>query len=387
MFIRFFYLLKANKVPVSLNEWLTLMEALENGFADCNLNRFYTLARAILIKSESYFDIFDQCFLHFFKGATEPSAIDDDINDWLNRTPLEKFFSKEELAQLQALSPEELKKLFEERLKEQTEAHNGGNRWIGTGGTSPFGHGGHHPTGMRVGGQSGNRSAIKIASERKFRNYRHDLTLDIRQIQVALKKLRDLRRFGQPLELDIEGTIDQSCRNGGDIDLIFHAPKKNQTKILLMMDVGGTMDPYAELVSRLFSAAHSSTHFKDFKFFYFHNCVYSRVYQDIERRDPIPVADILNKYNPDYKLIMIGDAWMSPYELYYDNGIIDFHSREPTPGIRWLQRLEDHFDKTVWLNPEPIRYWAADTISAIRNIFPMYPLTLQGLQDAIQKLL
>lgn len=387
MFINFYYLLRKHKLPVSIQEWMVLMQALKKGLMDSNLNRFYSLSRAILVKDEAYFDLYDQVFLYFFKGSLEPTPLDDQIQEWLKSTPLERFFSKEELEKLKALSLDELHRLFEERLKEQKEAHQGGSRWIGTGGTSPFGHSGYHPTGIRIGGAARNRSAVKIASERRFRNYRHDLTLDTRQIKVALKELRELRRFGPFDELDLTNTIDQSCKNAGDIELVFRASRKNQTKVLLMMDVGGTMDPYAGLVSQLFSATHSSTHFKDFKFYYFHNCVYSKVYKDMERQEAIPTGDLFRHYNPDYKLILIGDAWMSPYELLSANGAIDFWSHESTPGYVWLKRLKEHFTKSIWLNPEKQDYWQSETIAAIRNIFPMFSLTLEGLQDGIERLI
>ncbi len=383
MFINFFYLLRAYKIPVAITEWMMLMRALKNGLIASNLNRFYTIAKAILIKNESFYDIFDQCFLHFFKDAATPQPIDDNIRDWLNRTPLERFFSPEELAALKKLSLEELNKLFEERLKEQKEAHNGGNRWIGTGGTSPFGHGGQNPAGIRVGGAGGGRSAVKVAGERRFRNYRHDLTLDVRQIKVALKELRELKRVGLKDELDMDATIDKTCRNFGEIELVFKAPRKNQTKLILMMDVGGTMDPYADLVSLLFSAAHASNHFKDFKFYYFHNCVYSQVYSDMERRKAIPTADLFRKFNSDYKLVMVGDAWMSPYELFYNYGAIAFDSNESRAGLNWLKELKSHFPKAVWLNPEKLDYWGAETITAVRQVFKMFPLTLDGLKDAV----
>lgn len=384
LFLDFFYLLRAHKIKVTLHEWLLLLNALSLNLAENSLLNFYYLARSILIKSESYFDIFDQVFAHYFRGVEIKTEINDEIKNWLNRTPLEKFLSEEEIKKLKSLSPEELQKMFEERLKEQKEEHHGGNRWIGTGGTSPFGHGGFHPTGMRVGGQSGNRSAMKVAADRKFHNYRKDLTLDIRQIQLALKKLRQLKRDGIQEELDIDATIDRTCHNAGDIDLVFHASRKNTTRLILLMDAGGTMDPFADLVSMLFSAAHQSNHFKDFRYFYFHNCVYSRVYADMERSKSIPTADLFRKYSEDYKLIIVGDAWMHPYELYYQNGAIDFYSHEKEAGIHWLMKLAKHFKRAVWLNPEQKRYWTAETILAIRQIFPMHPLTLEGLDESIK---
>ncbi|MCP5463573.1 MAG: VWA domain-containing protein [Deltaproteobacteria bacterium] len=386
MFTDFFYTLRQYGIKVSFKEWHALLSALDKGLIGNSLDRFYNIARAILVKDESEYDLFDQIFLHTFRGAMEPSDINDQIWDWLNRVPLERHISQEEIDKLKKLSLDELQKLFEERLKEQKEQHHGGNRWIGTGGTSPFGHGGHHPSGMRVGGESGRRSAMKIAAERRFRNYRKDLTLDIRQIQVALKKLRELKRHGSHEELDLDATIEKTGKNAGEIELVFAPPRKNQTKLLLLMDVGGTMDPYAHLVSQLFSAAHASNHFKDFKFFYFHNCVYSRLYTDVERSKTIATQDVLNKYNEDYKLIFVGDAWMHPYELFFQGGHIDYFSKEKASGIHWLQRLKQHFRKSIWLNPERQSYWGADTIAAIAQIFPMFPLSIAGLEEGISKL-
>lgn len=386
MFIDFFFLLRRYKIPVTLNEWMLLMQALQNGLIDSDLNRFYFVARALLVKTEAHFDTFDQIFAHYFKGSMEPAPLNDKIRDWLNRMPLKKFFSPEELEKLKKLNLEELEKMFRERLAEQKKEHHGGNRWIGTGGTSPFGHGGYHPSGIRVAGQSGNRMALKVASERHFRNYRHDLTLDVRQVKLALKELRELKRHGQKTELDVDSTIDYACRNAGEIEFIFQAERKNQTKLILLMDVGGTMDPYAETVSLLFSAAHSSEHFRDFRYYYFHNCVYSRVYTNMERNEWISTADLFHKFNSDYKLVFVGDAWMNPYELYAENGIIDFFSRESVPGIVWLERLKQHFPTSVWLNPENPEYWHAQTIAGISGIFPMFPLTLDGLHDAVEKL-
>lgn len=386
IFLDFFYLLRAAKLKVTTHEWLLVMRALSGDLAGSSLLDFYHLSRAILVKSEAYFDLFDQVFAHYFRGVEMATPLNDDIRRWLDRTPLSRFLSAEEIAKLKSLSLEELQKLFEERLRAQDTEHHGGNRWIGTGGTSPFGHGGFHPTGIRIGGESRNRSAVKIASERHFRNYRNDLILDIRQIQMALKKLRQLRRDGLHEELDLDETIDKTCRNAGDIDIVFRPGRKNTTRVLLLMDAGGTMDPYADLVSLLFSAAHQSNHFKDFKYYYFHNCVYSRVYQDMERCHAIPTGDLFRLYSHDYKLILVGDAWMHPYELFSAGGAIDFFSPEREAGIGWLMRLKDHFKKTLWLNPEDPRYWNADTIAAIRQIFPMFPLTLEGLEEGIQKL-
>lgn len=387
MFIDFFFLLRQYKIPVTLSEWMLFTQALQSGLVDSNLDRFYAVSRALLVKNEAHYDVFDQIFLHYFKGAVEPAKIDGQIWDWLNRVPVNRYFSPEELEQLKKLSLEELEKLFRERLAEQKKQHHGGNRWIGTGGTSPFGHGGQHPSGIRVGGEGHNRTAVKVAAQRRFRNYRHDLALDVRQVKMALKELRELRRHGARTELDVDSTIDRACRNAGEIELVFHAARKNQTKLILLMDVGGTMDPHAQLVSLLFSAAHSSEHFRDFRHFYFHNCVYSRLFSNMERNEWLPTAELFRRFNSDYKLVLVGDAWMNPYELYSEYGAIDFYSHESVPGLRWLTRLKGHFPHAVWLNPESVEYWRAETIRTIHQIFPMFPLTLDGLHAAVAELL
>jgi uncharacterized protein len=386
MFTDFFFGLKKNKVPVSVTEWLTFMKALAQGLHFSDLNGFYHVARAILVKNEAHFDLFDQVFAAYFKDLPMPEGLEEKILDWLKKPIEKRELTAEEKTLIEQYDLEELRRLFEERLKEQTERHDGGNRWIGTGGTSPFGHGGYHPGGIRVGGQGGSRSAVQVASERRFRNYRHDITLDVRQMQVSLKKLRQWIQEGPEDELDLEGTIDKTCRNGGDIDLVFRRPRKNDVKILLLMDVGGTMDPYADLVSQLFSAAHQATHFKDFRYYYFHNCVYQNVYKDMWRRDKVPTGDLFRLYNENYRLIMVGDAYMAPYELLSPFGAIDYYDQNRLPGVEWLHKLQRHFRKSIWLNPEPAEYWAGETTAMIRQIFSMYTLTLDGLDEAVHDL-
>jgi uncharacterized protein with von Willebrand factor type A (vWA) domain len=386
MFTSFFYTLRERKVPVSITEWMTLMEALSRGYIS-SLNDFYYLARAILVKSEAYFDHYDVAFQEYFKGIKGPPQISEEILNWL-KDPLNRLLqTEEERALLDSMDLDELLEELEKRLREQTEQHDGGDYWIGRAGTSPFGHSGQHPSGFRIGGGGGGRSAIQIAEQRQFRNYRHDVTLDIRQIEVALKGLRQFKRTGPEDELDLDKTIDATAKNAGDIEMIWRRSRKNKVKLLLLMDVGGSMDPFAHLCSLLFSAAHRSTHFKDFQYFYFHNCIYDYVYKEIERREAITIDHLLQNTEPDYKLILVGDAWMAPSELNSVYGAIYYYERNHKPGIVRLKQIADHFSHCVWLNPESTTYWNEPTVMMVRKIFPMFELTIEGMQQAVKKLI
>jgi hypothetical protein len=386
MFTEFFYTLRHHQVPVTTTEWLTLLEAMRQGFAGNSLVGFYHLGRSLLVKSESYYDQYDLAFREYFTGLEVPEQVFDELLRWLSEETLKLDPANVDLASLPRYDWETIRRMFAERLKEQTERHNGGSRWIGTGGTSPFGHSGVHPGGIRVGGEGRNQSAVKIAAERRFRNYRKDLTLDTRQIKVALKKLRHLRRTGTRLELDIEASIDHTCRNAGEIELVFHPERKNDVKLLLLMDAGGSMLPYARLVNRLFSAADSLNHFRDFKHFYFHNCIYDYLRTSMVGGERVATAHILDTYDSAYKVIIVGDAHMAPFELFMEHGIIDYYDTNDTAGIVWLQRLEQHFRSIVWLNPMPPRTWNHPTISAIGQVFPMYHLSLAGIEKAVAEL-
>jgi uncharacterized protein with von Willebrand factor type A (vWA) domain len=387
MFVDFFYTLRKYKVPVSITEWMVLMEALSRGYSWSSLSSFYFLARSILIKSEAFYDQYDQAFQDFFEGIETPPEIRDEVLDWL-KNPLNRLpFTPEELAKIEQMDLDELLSLFEERLREQKEAHHGGSKWIGTGGTSPFGHSGYHPGGIRVGGESQNRSAVKVAAERKFRNYRSDITLDVRQIKVALKRLRQLTRTGAEDELDLEETIDKTCKNAGDIELMWMKSRKNNIKLLLLMDVGGSMNPHIRVCSRLFSAAHSASHFRDFQYYYFHNCIYDKLYNDIERGEPVFTNHLLHTLSGDYKVIIVGDASMAASELMSRHGAIYYQDMNETPGIEWLKRITDHFTHSAWLNPDQPSTGRHPTVSAVGNIFSMYPLTLDGIERAVQKLI
>lgn len=386
MLLDFFYTLRLLKIPVGAQEWLALMETLSQDLTNSSLVRFYQVARALLVKSEALYDAFDQAFLICFKGKEGDFNLKQELLNWLNRVA-DPAGSPPLPSDPEKLDLEELRRRFLERLKEQTEEHHGGNYWIGTGGTSPFGHSGAHPSGIRIGGPGGGHSAVKIAEERRFQNYRHDLTLDTRQYQVALKRLRRLNRRGAQDELLIDKTIDQTCKNGGEIELVFGPPRKNQTELLLLMDVGGSMDPYAHLMETLFSAAHQAKHFKAFHHFYFHNCVYSKVFTDMRLRKSIPTASLFRKFRRSFYVILVGDACMGPYELFSPDGIIDYFEHNPQPGIQSLQALRRHFSQSVWLNPEPERRWGQHpTIQAIGRLFPMFPLSVSGLTAAVDDL-
>ena len=390
MFLDLFYGLRDEGVPVAIQEWMTFLHALEGGLHGSSLLRFYHLGRACLIKSETYFDAYDRVFARVFKGVE--GAFSDDVAekvlDWLRDPKNFPNLSPEELERLQQLSADELMQRFLETLAKQTERHDGGDRWIGTGGKSPFGHGGQHPTGIRVGGPAKSRSAMKVAEERRFENYRTDLTLDLRQMRVALRRLRQLTRAGEASELDLDETIDETCRNAGEIEFVFRPPRRNDVRLLLLMDVGGTMDPYYEPVSQLLTALHEERGLREFQPYYFHNCIYDHVYMTgrMLQKDAVPTGDILRRLDTRWKVVVVGDAAMHPAELLEPHGNIDPRRASPTPGVVWLHRIADHFDRSVWLNPEGPAYWEADTARVIRRLFPMFHLSVDGITEAVRSL-
>jgi hypothetical protein len=385
MFTDFFYTLKERKVPISITEWMMLMEALSRGYIS-DLDEFYYLARAILVKSETHYDHYDVAFQEYFKGIETPAEISEQILEWL-KDPINRMaLTGEEQALLDSMDFDKLLEEFEKRLQEQTSQHDGGGYWVGRGGTSPFGHSGYHPAGIRIGGKSGGRHAIQIAQERRFRNYCSDLTLDIRQIKMALRGLRQLGRIGPEDELDLEETLDATSRNAGEIELVWRRSRRNAVKVLLLMDVGGSMEPFALLCSQLFSAAHSSTHFKDFQYFYFHNCIYDNLYQDVERSEMVSTEHLLRVLEPEYKVVLVGDARMALQELTERYGAINYYERNDIPGIVWMKRIADHFTHSVWLNPDAPRFWNHPTVLMIGKLFPMFELTLDGLGQGVRKL-
>lgn len=386
MFVDFFYHLRGYGLKVTITEWLSLMKALAIGHSRADLHVFYNLARCLMVKREADFDNYDRAFASFFMGVENHFDISDELLEWLSKPELPRELTEEERAKLEALDLDELRERFKELLEEQKERHDGGNRWIGTGGMSPFGHGGEHPTGVRIGGAGGGRSAVQVATDRRFRNLRSDRILDTRQIGLALRRLRKLDKDEGPEELDIDETIDSSARNAGEIDLVFRPPKRNRIKLLLLIDVGGSMDPHTLLCERLFSAAHKANHFKKFEFKFFHNCVYENLYTDISRWKGEPTSRILKRLDHTWSVCLVGDAWMSPYELTHTGGAIDYYHTNQVTGLDWLRKFRDRCPNSIWLNPEPRRIWNAPTIHLIRQVFPMFELTIDGLTEGIDVL-
>ena len=389
MLIQFFLNLKEAKVPVSVREFLTLLEALKSNVINPSIDEFYQLARITLVKDEQHYDRFDQVFGGYFNGVEQIIALSPEIPlEWLEKK-LQRVLTDEEKAALKKLGgPEALQKRLEELLKEQKEWHGGGNKWIGAGGSSPFGHSGYHPEGIRIGGDSaGNRTAIKVWEAREYKDYDSDLALGTRNIKVALRRLRRFAREGSTLELDLDKTIHSTAANAGMLDIQMRPERHNQVKVLLLMDVGGSMDDHIQRIAELFSAAKAE--FKHLEHYYFHNCVYENLWQsNRRRRDQITLTqDIINKYGSDYKLIFVGDATMSPYEILSPNGSVEHNNKEP--GATWINRLIEHFPQFAWLNPEPESIWQyRQSIDIMRNLMKdrMYPVTLNGLESAMRQL-
>lgn len=363
------------------------MQALAAGAIRPDLEDFYAVARALLVKDEAHYDLYDQVFAAVFEGGEVPTAIRDELLRWLDQPRPPPHLSPEELAELEALPLEKLRELFEQRLREQRERHDGGSKWVGTGGTSPFGHGGRNPAGIRVGGQGGGRSAVQVAQQRRYREYRKDRVLDTRAMTVALRKLRRLSRNQGPDELDVDESIDRTCRNAGELELAFRPPRKNQAKVLLLMDTGGSMDPFTHMVEQLFSAASAQNHWKKFEAFFFHNCPYARIFRSYRLGEWFPTPDLWRERDKDTFLLIVGDAYMAPSELTHSWGGIDASGASAVPGVRWLHRLREHFPRAAWLNPLPEGYARGSyTIQLVRRLFPMFPLTVAGLEDAVDQL-
>jgi uncharacterized protein len=386
MFLPFIYELRSRKVPVGTHEAVALAQALMKGLHESSLDGFYYVARALLIHDEKHLDSFDQAFAKTFQGIDVLSnSIHEKLLEWL-QSAIEKGpeLTAEELALLEQFDADELERMFEERLKEQQERHDGGNKWIGTGGTSPFGHSGRAArAGVRVGGAGGGRSAIRVATARNFRDYRNDILLDTRQISIALRKLRAFVRTGQATELDLDKTIDETAKNLGDLQVITRPERKPNTRLILLMDVGGSMDPFAHLVSRLFSAAQKATHFKELRTYYFHNCIYGRVYKSARMNEAVKLSELFSQTDKKYKLIVLGDALMAPWELMSVSGWPDDAGIE---GLQWMLKLREQYPSSIWLNPEPPSAWWQSTINVLRSVFPMYPLTVEGVTEAVTRL-
>lgn len=382
-------------MKTSLNEWTTLMDALSLNLNEGSLTEFYHMARAILVKKESDYDRFDQAFLEYFKNITDYEALPADLQTWLAKAMIQTGYDKDEVDAIWGdKSLEEIRKMMAERLAEQKEQHHGGTKWVGTGGNTAFGHSGYAPKGIRVHGTGMNRSALQVASERKFRDFREDKVLQIRHFQVALRKLRLLscRDDGPRTELDIDETIDQTCKRGGQLKVVMERPRKNQTKLLLLMDSGGSMWAYAELCSRLFQAVNQSSHFKDLKIYYFHNCFYDQLFTSPKCTwdQKISTDWVLKNLKPDYKVMVVGDASMAPSELLEQGGSSDFDHQNEKTGIYWLEALRERFPSSVWMNPLHEKLWDYDyssyTIQLVRERFPMFQLTAKGLEAAIKEL-
>jgi uncharacterized protein with von Willebrand factor type A (vWA) domain len=387
MLIDFFYTLRAAKLPVSVKEYLTLLEALKAGVIGPSVDDFYFLARLTLVKDEAHFDKFDRAFGAYFKGVEMLTDFGKEIPlEWLQKL-LEKELSPEEKAAIEKMGWDELMETLKKRLEEQKERHEGGNKWIGTGGTSPFGHGGYNPQGIRIGGPGKNRSAVKVWDQRAYADYDDTKELGTRNIKVALRRLRRFAREGSDLELDLDDTIHSTAANAGLLDIKMVPERHNKVKVLLLMDVGGTMDEHIHRVEELFSAA--SSEFKHLEFFYFHNCVYDFMWKNNRRRYTEKTAtwDIIRKYNKDWRLIFVGDATMSPYEILQPGGSVEYHNEEP--GAEWLQRLTHAFPRFAWINPEPQGVWQyRQSIAIVQQLTSqrMFPLTLQGLEGAMRLL-
>ncbi len=395
MFIEFFYLLRARGVPVATQELLDLLHALSKGLDQQNLERFYVLGRSVLVKRVEHYDLWDQVFSEFFKDrpfSFDLDALTEEVTDWLKDPREMRELTDEEREALEALRRDELLKQLQNRLETQKERHDGGSHWIGTGGTSPFGHSGENPAGVRIGEsgpgkKNGGGGAVAVAQARNFRNLRRDIKLDVRSIGVALRKLKLLTRDGRADELDLDGTIEATGKNAGDLEIVMRAPRKNKVKLLLLMDVGGSMTPYSRLCSRLFTAAHQASHFKQFKSYYFHNCPYGVLYEDMSQRQYTETREVFAQLDQSWKCVVVGDAAMAPDELMYSGGSIDLYHLNQRSGLSWLEELKELVPSTVWLNPDPLNYWEVTyTVRRIREIFDMYPLTLEGLDDAVARL-
>ena len=402
MLIDFFYTLRSAKLPVSVKEYLMLMEALQAGVVGPNkapadgsdeegaykIDDFYYLSRTILVKDEKHYDKFDRAFAAYFKGVETVADFTKEVPlEWLRKN-LELELSPEDKAKIEKLGWDELMETLKKRFEEQKERHEGGSKWIGTGGTSPFGANGFNPQGIRIGQEkSRNKSAVKVWDQRAYKDYDDTQELGTRNIKVALRRLRKFARLGSAEELDLDDTIHSTAANAGWLDIKMVPERHNNVKVLLLMDVGGTMDEHIHRVEEMFSAVKSE--FKHLEFYYFHNCVYDFMWKNNRRRfsEKFATWDILRKYNKDYKLIFVGDATMSPYEILQPGGSVEYNNEES--GAQWMQRLTSTFPKFAWINPEPQGVWQyRQSISVIQQLVQnrMYPLTVKGLEDAMRQL-
>lgn len=395
MFVAFFYLLRQRGLDVSPNEWMTLLEGMEKGLHKSSLTGFYHLCRAIVVKSEVEFDRFDQVFLEFFKDIPFNGELPEEMLEWLEHPSEDLKRTIEELmtAGFPDETMEELLKLLQERLEEQDAEHNGGSKWVGTQGRTPWGNSGWHPNGIRIGGQGRYRTAMAVAGERKFRDFRKDNTLDTRQFQMAFRLLRQLSVQTESVdkELDVDSTIHDTCENAGSLQVRYKNPRKNTVKVLLLMDSGGSMEYYAGLCSMLFQAATKSNHFKELHTYYFHNCVFSSLFQgpQLWRSGEVPTEWVLQNFDSSYKVIIVGDAAMNPYELREKQFQWGKGTYAPS-GLEWLERFKKQYPYLIWLNPEPMPakpdYWS-QTHYQLGQIFQMYDLSAEGLEKGMKRLM
>ena len=392
MLIDFFYTLRAAKLPVSVKEFLMLLEAIQANVVGpqsdaCSMDDFYYLSRTALIKDEKHFDKFDKAFGAYFKGVEMLTDFTADVPmDWLKKI-LENELTPEQKAAIEKMGWDELMDTLKKRLEEQKERHEGGSKWIGTGGTSPFGNGGYNPQGIRIGGKGGNKSAVKVWEQRAYQDYDDSIELGTRNIKVALRRLRRFAREGAENEFDLDNTIRSTAANAGYLDIKMRPERHNHVKLLLLMDVGGTMDEHVSRVEELFSAVKGE--FKHLEFFYFHNCVYDFLWKNNRRRfaEKFDTWDVIRKYNKDHKLVFVGDATMSPYEILQPGGSVEYNNEEA--GAEWIQRLTHAYPRFAWINPEPLGVWQyRQSISIIQQLVSnrMYPLTLKGLEEAMRML-
>ncbi len=390
MFLDFFLLLKNDGFPVTLKEYLTFLEALDRDVIGYDTTDFYYLARCVMVKDERHLDRFDRLFAAYFQGAqlADTEQVMQIPLEWLRKN-FESALSEEDRKFIRSMGGlSELMEKLREIFEKQKKRHQGGSRWIGTGGTSPYGAYGYNPAGVRIGQDGGRqRRAVKVWDKREFRDLDDSVELNVRNMKMALRKLRVLTREGVGEELDLEGTIDRTSKNAGLLDLEFVPSRKNNVKVLMFFDVGGSMEDHVELCSRLFSAARHE--FKHLEFYYFHNCIYEAVWKDNARRfsERIPTFSLLNKYNGDYRCIIVGDASMSPWELVYPNGSVEHNNDEP--GLMWLNRIKAKYPFTVWLNPVPPDEWKwTESIGMLNDFYEgnMFSLTLSGIKDAIAAL-
>lgn len=394
MFTDFFYLLRAYGLKVTLDEWFLLLEGLEKGLHGASFSGFYYLARAVLVKSEAQFDKFDQAFLEYFKNV-EPKELPQELLDWLSKPKEQNPYDKDQVdAAFGGMDPEEIRKLLEQRLREQKERHDGGNHWVGTGGTSLFGNSGYNPNGIRVGGEGTRRSALQVAGDRSFKDFREDSALESRQFQMAFRRLRQYSTEDGPKDqLDLDQTIQETSANAGNLSLVFGRPRKNSVKLLMLFDSGGSMWSYSELCSRLFQSAVKSNHFKDLKVWYFHNCFYDFLYSTpgCYNQDAVDTEWVMNNIKSEYRVIVVGDASMAPYELLSKGGCNDYYHYNKEPGLDWIRKFTGRYEKMIWLNPITPKYWdegyGSDTIRIIKKEVPMYHLSVQGLEEGLKYLI